>query len=187
MKLDIFLQKASNLYAENRLLKFVIIILAAAVVFSSFFSYEALKYEKVILIPPDIHSKIIIVGDKPNNAYIKQFSRYITGLTLNYTSASAREQFDEALTMFTPEAYKKYKQAFYALADQLETATNITNAFYIQKIKVTEKAILVQGMEKTFIANTLDSGKVNTYRIGYVLRNGRFMITDFRKVKKYAD
>lgn len=185
MKLDIFLQKASNLYAENRLLKFVIIILAATAVFSSFFSYEALKHKKIILIPPNIHSKIIIVGDKPSDAYIKQFSRYITGLALDYTSASARGQFDELLTMFTPEAYKKYKQVFYALTDQLETATNITNAFYIQKIKVTKKAILVQGIEKTFIANTLNSEKVNTYQIGYVLKNGRFMVTDFREVKRY--
>jgi len=185
MKLDIYLQKASNLYAENRLLKFVIIILAAAVVFSSVFSYKALKYEKVVLIPPNVHSKIMIVGDKPNNEYIKQFSRYVVALALDYTSASARGQFDELLTMFTPGAYKKYKQVFYTLADQLETAANISNAFYIQKIKVTKKAVLVQGVEKTFIADTLDSQKVNTYRIGYMFKDGRFMITDFKKIEKY--
>lgn len=182
MKFDIFLQKASNLYAENRLLKFVIIALTIAVIFSSFFSYKALKYEKIVLIPPNIHSRIIIVGDKPDSAYIKQFSRYVVSLALDYTSASAREQFDELLTMFSPSAYKKYKQIFYNLADQLETAANITNAFYIQKIKVTKKTIRVQGIEKTFIENTLNSEKVNTYQIGYVLEDGRFVITDFKKV-----
>ena len=52
MRMNIFMQKTSNLFTENRLLKFVIVILAMAVVVNSFLVTRAIKYQRVILIPP---------------------------------------------------------------------------------------------------------------------------------------
>ena len=87
MKLDVFLQKSSNLYAENRLLKFCMVALTVAVIISSFFSYEALKYQKVVVLPPVVDRRIEIKGTDVNDDYIKLFTRYITTLMFTYTPA----------------------------------------------------------------------------------------------------
>ena len=67
MKTDIFLQKTSNLFVENRLLKFVIIVLALTVIFNSLMVYRAVKYQRVVLIPPTMTGTVEFVQGKPTD------------------------------------------------------------------------------------------------------------------------
>ncbi len=43
MKLSLFLQKSSNIFAENRLLKFVVVVIGIATVFNTAMTFRALK------------------------------------------------------------------------------------------------------------------------------------------------
>ena len=54
MKLNTYVQQSSNLFARNRLLQFVVIVLAVCLVLTSFMAYRAVRYQKVILIPPQM-------------------------------------------------------------------------------------------------------------------------------------
>ena len=80
MKAEIFLQKTSNLFAQNRLLKFTITILALTVMFNSAMVYRAVKYQRVVLIPPTMTGTVEFIQGKPNDAYIRDISRRIVNL-----------------------------------------------------------------------------------------------------------
>ncbi len=186
MKLKTFLNETENVKHENKLLKFVIVVLAIAVIFSFYYTSKTLKQEKIILLPPQVNSKIVFFGNKPNKAYFDQITRYIISLALDYTSATAKGQFAELLTMFSPGAFKSYQQAFYNLADRVQSASNISNSFYIDNIKVysDKKKIIVAGSEDMYSSTELLTREQRKYEIGYEIKNERFFITSFKMLKE---
>jgi len=80
MRTKIFLQQTSNLFTENRLLKFVIIVLALAVVVNSFLVNRAVRNQRVILIPPKLTGTIEFVEGKPSDQYIRDLARRMASL-----------------------------------------------------------------------------------------------------------
>lgn len=177
MKLDIFLQKTANLSLENMILKLIVIVIGITVLINTVMTYRALNSHRTILVPPVMNSRIEIAGDRASEEYIKSFTRYLCGLAFSYTSATARGQFDELLTMYAPEAFPEAKRTFYSLADSIETARN-TNAFYIQGLKVDSDRhqIEVIGIKRQFVEDRMIDSGIKTYIIEYRIENGRFMI-----------
>jgi len=71
MRTSVYLQKAGNLFLENRLLKFVMVVLSIAAVVNSFLVLRAIKYQRVILIPPQLTGSIEFVQGKPTDGYLR--------------------------------------------------------------------------------------------------------------------
>jgi conjugal transfer pilus assembly protein TraE len=185
MKLKRFIQTSSNLYAENRLLKFVVVCIGIAVIINSVFSYAALHYQKVVILPPVVDKRIIISGNEVNDDYLRLFTRYAMTLLNNYTTGSAQGQFEEFVeNLVTPDFYPDIRTTLFSLVDTIKQL-NITSAFYPQKIDVdTEnKTILVSGIKKEFTNTTLVEDGEKRYSINYVIVNGRFYIDDIKELK----
>jgi conjugal transfer pilus assembly protein TraE len=180
MKTDIFLQKTSNLFAQNRLLKFSIVIVALAVVFNSFMVYRAVKYQRVVLIPPTMTGTVEFIRGKPTDVYIKDISRRIVGLAATYSPPTARSQFEELLTFFAPEAYPQASTSWYSLASRVEES-QVSSVFYLEKIAVSENFIEVFGNFKQYAGDTLLENTSKTYLIDYRLHDGRFYIVSFKE------
>jgi len=177
MKLDLFLQKTSNLTAENGLLKFVVLIIGVVVVFNTFMLKRALNTRRTILVPSVINSRMEILGDSASEKYIKGVTRDIMNLAMNYSPATARTQFDELLMMYAPGAYPEASRLFYDLADSIETA-KISNVFYIQKITLdgSNTRIDVTGRKRQFMQDVKVEDASETFSIYYKIRSGKFMI-----------
>lgn len=184
MKLDKFVQITSNLHAENRLLKFVVVCLGIAVVLSSFFSYMALHYQRVVILPPVVDKRVVISGNEVNEDYVRLFTRYTMTLLNNYTPNVARAQFEELLNLATPSFYPAFQKTLMNLADTIKRL-NITGTFYPQKVKIDTKKrlITVVGRQKEFTNATLIDAGVKKYIIKYAIVNGRFYIDDLREEK----
>ena len=185
MKLDKFIQTSSNLYAENRLLKFVVVCIGCAVVASSMFSYAAMQNQKVVILPPVVDKRIMISGNTVNEDYVRLFTRYAMTLLNNYTTTSAEGQFEEFLThLVSTDFYPDMRDTLNALTDTIKRL-NITSAFYPQQIEVDmeKKSIVVTGIKKEFTNTTLVEDGRRKYRIDYVVINGRFYINDIKEFK----
>jgi conjugal transfer pilus assembly protein TraE len=120
MKTNIFVQKTSNLFVENRLLKFVIVVLALAVIFNSFMVYRSVRYQRVVLIPPKMTGTVEFVQGKPTDTYLKDMTRRIVNLAGTYSPPTARAQFEELLFYYAPESYPQASKAWYSLASRVE-------------------------------------------------------------------
>ena len=177
MNLDIFLQKSSNIFAENRLLKFVVVALGIAVVINTAGLFMALNSQRVILVPPVVNSKISISGDKASDEYLKEFARYILNLALTYNPVNARLQFSELLAVYDPAEFQASRKELYELADKIEN-TKASSAFYIQSIiNDTEKRRLeVTGTKKTYMVDQKAEDAQKVYLIEYRIDNGKFIL-----------
>jgi len=180
MDMNIFLQKTSNLFTENRLLKGVIVILAIAVVVNSFLVSRAIKYQRVILIPAQLNGPVEFVEGKPSDRYIRDLARRISGLALTYSPATARGQFDELLALYTPEQYPEASKAWYALASRVEES-QVSNVFYLRNLIVDNagQRIEITGDRKQFAEDRLIDTAMKTFEVRYRLEDGRFYLLSF--------
>ena len=179
MKLDIFLNKAANTKAQNRLLKLIVMVIGATVLVNTYLLHKYINSRRTVLIPPAMNSRVEILGDKASDEYIKEFTRYTLALILNYTPATARGQFDEALALYAPQVYQKVSKMLYDLADTIEI-THTSNVFYISGISVNSDRSLIEvkGLNTRFVQDRHSKSERKTYLIQYKIENGRFMILE---------
>ena len=180
MRMNIFLQKTSNLFTENRLLKFVIVILCLAVVVNSLLVFRAIRYQRVILIPPKLTGPVEFVQGKPSDQYIRDMGRRICALAATYSPATARTQFDELLALYAPEAYPKAAKTWYTLAGRIEES-HVSNVFYLRKLTSDSAGnrLEITGERKQFADDRLIDTADKTYEIHYRLEDGRFSLLSF--------
>jgi len=184
VKTEVFIQKTSNLFVENRLLKFVIVVLALAVSFNSFMVYRAVKYQRVVLIPPKMTGTVEFVQGKPTDKYLRDISRRIATLATSYSPPTARAQFEELLSYFAPESYPDASKLWYSLASRVEES-QVSSVYYLEKIKIGDNFIEIFGNLKQFAGNTPLDNTSKTYIIQYRLHDGRFYALSFKE--KYAE
>jgi len=176
MRTGIYLQKASNLFLENRLLKFAIVVLALAVAFNSLLTLRAVKYQRVVLIPPAMTGTIEFVQGRPTDQYIRDLTRQVINLSATYSPATARAQFDELLKFYAPESYPEASTTWYTLAGRIEEA-QVSSAFYLEHIKIAKNdSIEVSGTSCQFATNTPLETKNKTFVIQFRIQDGRFYI-----------
>ena len=177
MKLSNYMNDKAKYKGENRLLKFIILVIGIVTLLNTGIMLKALSYQRVVIVPPGLQEKTTIQGNKLDEIYVSTFVRYISSLAFSYTPATARRQFDELLLHFDPTAYPQGKTTFYNLAEKV-VDTQVTQAFYINKITVnTEtKKIEIEGIKRQYIDDRkVEDGKKN-YFIDYTIFNGRFYI-----------
>ncbi len=180
MNANIFIQKTSNLFVENRLLKFIIVVLSLAVIFNSSMVYQAVKYQRVVLIPPTMTGTVEFIRGKPTDSYTKDLSRRIVNLAATYSPPTARSQFEELLSYFAPESYPQASKAWYSLASRVEES-QVSSVFYLESIKLGENLIEVFGNLKQFAGDTLLDNTSKTYLIDFRMQDGRFYIVSFKE------
>lgn len=180
MRMNIFLQKTSNLFTENRLLKFVIVVLGIAVVINSMLVNRAIRYQRVILIPPKLTGNIEFVEGKPSDRYIRDLARRMVSLAATYSPATARNQFDEFLAFYAPEAYPEAAQAWYALAGRVEES-QVSTVFYLRNLVLDSKdrRLEFSGDQRQFAEDRLIESGRKTYEARYRIEDGRFYLTAF--------
>jgi len=178
VKLSNYLNEKAKYKGENRLMRFIILVIGLVTLLNTGIMLKALSYQRVVIVPPGLQDKTTIQGDKLDEVYVSSFTRYISSLAFSYTPATVRRQFDELLLHYDPGAYPQGKTTFYNLADKVAD-TQVTQAFYINKVTVNTqtKKIQIEGTQRQYIDDRkVEDGKKDYY-IGYTVLNGRFYIT----------
>lgn len=178
---QIYVNKVSKIFAENRLLKFVVVIIGIVTLYNAHVAQKALHSQKTVLVPLSLSEETTIDGNNLPDDYLEKTTRYVMGLAANYTPVTARGNFDRLLKLFRPDEFTVASKKFYDLASAVEISKS-TTAFFITKISVERKKseIEVIGTRKQFSESSLipDNGAARTYYIDYAVENGRFMITN---------
>ena len=178
MELKLFTSKAANTFAENRMLKFTVLVLLAAVLILSVCVVTAMNKERVILVPPVINSKVMITGDSASEDYLREFTRYIINLALTYNPANARSQFSEMLAVYDPAGFPNARKELYELADKIES-TRASSAFHIQSMtnNTENNQVEVLGAKMTYIGEMKADIVQTSYIVEYRFDNGKFILT----------
>ena len=181
MDLNMYVQKLANKEAENRLLKFAIVIIGVAILVNSFMIFLALDKQTVVLIPPGLDHKAEVSGGQLSEEYVRTFSRYVAMLALTYSPATARSQFDDVLLLFTPESYKDAYKTFYDIASVVEQK-NVSSVFYVTqpiRVNLRERTMDVEGLLRRYKDNQKLDESVKKYEIRYQVDDGKFRLVKF--------
>ncbi len=174
-----YLQGSSNLFEENRLLKFAVVGLFGVTSVLGIVIYSSNQNQRTIVIPFGASGDLYVTGDKPSSAYLRTITRNIVALSGTYSAYSADRQFQELLTLAHPTAYNGLRDSLNGILDELANNPTLSIATYIradQPVVYTDREIAVP-VEKVRVIGGVIRKFRGTLRIRFALDNGRFWLT----------
>ncbi|MBA4090133.1 MAG: conjugal transfer protein [Sphingobium sp.] len=174
-----YLQGSSNLFEENRLLKFAIVGLFGVTSVLGLVIYSSNQNQRTVIVPFGASGDLYVTGNTPSAAYLRTITRNIVGLAGTYSAYSADRQFQELLTLVHPTAYNGVRDSLNAILDELADNPTLSIATYIradQPVVMTDREIAVP-VEKVRVIGGVIRKFRGTLRIRFALDNGRFWLT----------
>ncbi|MCP4156542.1 MAG: hypothetical protein GY757_53000 [bacterium] len=185
MKLDLYINKTSNIVAENRLMKFVVLVLATSTILCLYYTNEAVRHQRTVIIPVFNDKKLVVTDNKVNDDYIKTYARMIVNLLLSYNPRNCEDQFGDLLYLASPDFYP---ELLLELNDIKDTVMRIqlTSGFYPYKYEVLKdkKEIHVFGTRRKHTGSVLVNEGAEIYSIKYSIVDGRFFIDNLMEIEK---
>lgn len=174
-----FLQGSSNLFEENRLLKFAITGLFGITAVLGAVVYSADQNRRTVVVPFASGGDLYVTGAKPSADYLKAMTRNIVALAGTYSAYSADTQFQALLGIAHPSAFNGLRDSFNAILDELGENPTLSIATYIrpdQPVTVSDHDIVVPVEKVRVIGGVVRKFRGN-FRIRFTVDNGRFWLT----------
>jgi conjugal transfer pilus assembly protein TraE len=184
-----YLQGSSNLFEENRLLKFAIIGLFGISAVLGAAQYSSDQNRRTVIVPFGAGGDLYVTGNKPSATYLRTITRNIVALSGTYSAYSADRQFQELLSIAHPSAYNGMRDTFNALIDELSENPTLSIATYIrsdQPITWTDREVLVPVEKVRVIGGVIRKFRGNL-RIAYLVDSGRFWLIRLSEEKFDAE
>jgi conjugal transfer pilus assembly protein TraE len=174
-----YLQGSSNLFEENRLLKFAVIGLFGVTSVLGLVIYSSNQNQRTVVVPFGASGDLYVTGNKPSSAYLRTMTRNIVAMAGTYSAYSADRQFQELLTLVHPSAFNSVRDSLNGILDELADNPTLSIATYIrtdQPVTYTERDIVVP-VEKVRVIGGVIRKFRGVLHIRYALDNGRFWLT----------
>ncbi|MGK2909850.1 MAG: TraE/TraK family type IV conjugative transfer system protein [Sphingobium sp.] len=184
-----YLQGSSNLFEENRLLKFAIVGLFGITAVLGAVVYSSDQNRRTVVVPFGASGDLYVTGSTPSSGYLRAMTRNIVTLSGTYSAYSADRQFQELLSIVHPSAYESMRDTLNRVLDELSTNPTLSIATYIrpdQPVSWTDNQIMVP-VEKVRVIGGVIRKFRGTLRIGYAIENGRFWLTRLSEEKFDAE
>jgi conjugal transfer pilus assembly protein TraE len=184
-----YLQGSSNLFEENRLLKFAIVGLFGITAVLGAVVYSSDQNRRTVIVPFGAGGDLYVAGSKPSAGYLRAMTHNIVSLSGTYSAYSADRQFQELLSIAHPSAYNSLRDGLNGVLDELSSNPTLSIATYIrsdQPVTWTAQEILVP-VEKVRVIGGVIRKFRGTIRIGYTTENGRFWLTRLSEEKFDAE
>jgi conjugal transfer pilus assembly protein TraE len=173
-----YLQGSSNLFEENRLLKFSIAGLFGITAVLGITLYTTAQNQRTVVVPFGAGGDLYVTGGKPSPAYLRTMTRNIVALSGTYSALSADRQFQELLSIVHPTAYNGIRDSLNAILDELANNPTLSIATYIrpdQPVTWTDRQILVP-VEKVRVIGGVIRKFHGNLRIRFTIDAGRFWL-----------
>jgi conjugal transfer pilus assembly protein TraE len=174
-----YLQGSSNLFEENRLLKFAIAGLFGITAILGVVVYTSDQNRRTVVVPFGAGGDLYVTGSSPSTAYLRAMTRNIVAMAGSYSAYSADRQFQELLSIAHPSAYNSLRDNLNGVLDELSNNPTLSIATYIrpdQPVTWTATQIVVP-VEKVRVIGGVIRKFRGTLLIGYAVENGRFWLT----------
>lgn len=179
MKFELFKQQTSNLFAENRLLKFGFVVLLMISGYNATAIRNVQKDVRTVIVPVGASGTLEVAGASASDDYLLSMARYVTNMVGNYTATSARDQFEELLKLFAPETYGEARDHFMSLADKIEKYPTIASMMVWEgktALKAADGVMQIGTQKHRLVEGKTTKTDRVVYEIRYEIRNGRFYI-----------
>jgi len=185
LKLDRFVQDSSNIFAENRMLKFTIacITVMALVLFHRVMTTDDAIKERII--PVSAQGDLVISGNSASDDYLVAMGKYVVYMLGNYHAGSIRGQLNDLLKIYHPTTYTETRDVFTDVADRAERYASVSFALQWDSgrpIQITDSTIQVRARRLRIVGDSVPRKETVTFRIHYVIEQGRFWIKNVEEL-----
>jgi len=181
-----YVSSASNLFAENRLAKFIIIALIAVIGSQQYMLRTAFSEHPVFLIPAGgwVKGKVSVSATTLDPLYLNGFGTYIVSLLYSFTPADVQGKYKELTTLLAPDAYASLSAILLKKAENYKD-NDVSNTANIVGITLLSKpdVIEIKAEVTKFITSEKIQSKQIKIRIAYAVDNGLPKITKIEEVK----
>lgn len=187
MRLAFFMQDSSNIFAENRFMRFMMICMIVWSAFNTVLLKEALDNHKTVIMPADESFRYEITSDNANDKYLYRMARHISFLAGNLNAATTRDQLNELLMLIHPDNYGFYQEHFNKLSKEAERYPNISYVIAIngnKSINLLDDTMFVDLTKKRLVGDTVTRKDRMKFEIGYKIEAGRFFVTGVNEISE---
>jgi conjugal transfer pilus assembly protein TraE len=174
-----YLQGSSNLFEENRLLKFAIVGLFGVTAVLGTLIYTSNQNQRTVIVPFGASGDLYVTGNAPSAGYMSTMTRNIVALAGTYSAYSADRQFQELLSVVHPSAYNAIRDNLNVILEELSNNPTLSIATYIrpdQPVTWTKTDIMIP-VEKVRVIGGVIRKFRGDLHVGYAIENGRFWLT----------
>ena len=185
MQIDIYKDDLANKKSENRLLKLALVVVSVGCVVSSYFSVQAVRFQKTIIVPSGFDSRIVIHGNDLNDGYLKHYAKYTLSLIFNYSPANFSDQGNDLLKLCTPGFYPAMRSKLLKMKESV-SRLKITSNYNPKTFSVDKKnrKVIVDGTRLQSVEGREIEVQSKKYTLKYQIIDGRFYVDDIREVQK---
>lgn len=188
MLLNKYLNRASNVFALNRVLLVVTIVMGVSIILLIQTVNRQIEARETVLVPLTATGSMQVGYDTASDDYLRAIARYIVNLGFTFTADTARSQFEELLTLFAPEQRESERRRWLAAAEKIEKVKRVSRTFFIDDIRRKGDAnrLIVKGRTVRRLGKTLQTERV-VLAIDYRIRYGRFMVVSMNRLDQTDD
>ncbi|ADD67351.1 hypothetical protein Dacet_0553 [Denitrovibrio acetiphilus DSM 12809] len=178
MRFDKYVSRASNLFMENRLCKFMTIVLAAVIIIQLWMLNNSFRNQNAYLIPTGLTTKAAVSGHFLDANYVQAMGVYVSQLLYNFTPQTVANQYKELASLFSADCYQENSNKLISMANAYAD-NEISMVFRVMEIKsfTQPNVIEISGeTSKTILGENVQSFKASLL-VYYDVFNGLFRIT----------
>jgi type IV conjugative transfer system protein TraE len=186
MNFKAYRNQVSNLFTQNRLLKFVIVVLAVLIIWLTFAFMRASNNRTTIIIPKGLDKVVTMQGGEFDTQYLTVMGSFVSQLYWNFNPAHVVGQYQQLATLLAPEVFPALSTNLFAISEAHER-NEVTMTYLVSDIQTElqpNRVITVKGTQTKYILGNRVSGGEQTLRIGYATKSGRFQVLSIEEVKK---
>lgn len=159
------------------------VFLSAALFITLLILLKRANLATTIVVPADFKDEIEVSQNGVNDAYLTQWTEFLTALKLNITPSNINQK---QLTLLSYVAADKYSDIKSHLTQEQERIQkdDITTVFFPSETKVIDKDKLItkiSGLLRVYIGNEVNSELNTSYELGFKFSNNRLLLASFKE------
>lgn len=172
-----FFSYLDKLIAENRVLKFTVLLMALTNVVLGFLFLSVRGSQRIVVVPPEVKKEFWVAGREVSLSYLEQVFYYVTFSLLNVSPETVDESLSRVYVFLTtdPELITQIKEAFREYAEAIKRK-KVYQVFYPMGIDVKGNEVLVKGVLKKMVGAGDVGEESKTVRYWFRVEGGRLFI-----------
>lgn len=184
MNKERYLDERANFARQVRILRFIVFLLAVAVVVNGIFVYASGINQRTVLVPLVAEGELYVAGKDASDSYIKAMIDLALFYRLTYSPASVGNQFNGFLRLLSPSYFGEMHNELNRLKNEI-IENKISSVFYLDEIKIVkqERTVKMKGRLQQWAGDRLYINEDRQIVVKYVIRHGKFMIEGLKICK----
>ncbi|MBP9777671.1 MAG: type IV conjugative transfer system protein TraE [Rickettsiaceae bacterium] len=186
MDINLFVNNLKEMKLQRNYSLCLNMFLALTLVITLLIVLKRSNLHTTIVVPATLGGAVEITESGVDEAYLTQWTEFLTALKLNVTPAIVNKQQNTLLSYIEPGKYGEIKAHLTQEQESIQK-NDMSTAFYPQITQVVDKKNLVtkiSGLLRVYIGNEVNQEVQASYELQFKFIGGRLLLNSFKEVSR---